>query len=234
LAIRPSGTTASRSKTADFGRKWPEVSCKSGISGFKIRVPRRWTSPIAAVRPAVIVFGQEELNIAAPKRVRRNDEIDAREVRLIDSSGDQRGVMSFNDALEIARDEGLDLVEVSPNADPPVCRIMDFGKFLFEQNKKAQSARRKQKQVHVKEIKFRPGTDEGDYQVKLRKLREFLEIGDKTKVTLRFRGREMAHKELGAQLLARVRDDLEELANVEQMPQLEGRQMVMVLAPKKK
>ena len=179
-------------------------------------------------------FWTEEYSIASPKRVRRNEEIDAREVRLIDSAGDQRGVMSFNDALEIAQDEGLDLVEVSPNADPPVCRIMDFGKYLFEQNKKAQSAKRKQKQVHVKEIKFRPGTDEGDYQVKLRKLREFLEIGDKTKVTLRFRGREMAHKELGAQLLARVRDDLEELAMVEQMPQLEGRQMVMVLAPKKK
>lgn len=176
----------------------------------------------------------EGLSIASPKRVRRNEEIDAREVRLIDSAGDQRGVMSFNEALGIAQDEGLDLVEVSPNADPPVCRIMDFGKYLFEQNKKAQSARRKQKQVHVKEIKFRPGTDEGDYKVKLRKLREFLEVGDKTKVTLRFRGREMAHKELGAQLLARVRDDLEELAMVEQMPQLEGRQMVMVLAPKKK
>jgi translation initiation factor IF-3 len=184
--------------------------------------------------PRLLFLGQEELNIAASKRVRRNEEIDAREVRLIDSSGDQRGVMSFNDALEIARGESLDLVEVSPNVDPPVCRIMDFGKFLFEQNKKAQSAKRKQKQVQVKEIKFRPGTDEGDYQIKLRKLREFLEIGDKTKVTLRFRGREMAHKELGAQLLARVRDDLEELANVEQMPQLEGRQMVMVLAPKKK
>ena len=141
--------------------------------------------------------------------------------------------MSLTDALQIAQDESLDLVEVSPNADPPVCRIMDFGKYLFEQNKKAQSARRKQKQVHVKEIKFRPGTEEGDYQVKLRKLREFLEVGDKTKVTLRFRGREMAHKELGAQLLARVRADLEELTMVEQMPQLEGRQMVMVLAPKK-
>ena len=142
--------------------------------------------------------------------------------------------MSLTDALQIAQDESQDLVEVSPNADPPVCRAMDFGKYLFEQNKKAQSSRRKQKQVHVKEIKFRPGTEEGDYQVKLRKLREFLEVGDKTKVTLRFRGREMAHKELGAQLLARVRADLEELTMVEQMPQLEGRQMVMVLAPKKK
>ena len=142
--------------------------------------------------------------------------------------------MPMEAALEIARGDGLDLVEVSPMADPPVCRVMDFGKYLFELNKKAQSAKRKQKQVHVKEIKFRPGTDEGDYQIKLRKLREFLEIGDKTKVTLRFRGREMAHQELGAQLLARVREDLDEYSVVEQMPQLEGRQMIMVLAPKKK
>ncbi len=142
--------------------------------------------------------------------------------------------MALSAALEIAKGESLDLVEVSPNVDPPVCRIMDFGKFLFEQNKKAQSAKRKQKQVQVKEIKFRPGTDDGDYNIKLRKLKEFLEEGDKTKVTLRFRGREMAHKELGAQLLQRVRTDLEELVIVEQMPQLEGRQMVMVLAPKKK
>ena len=142
--------------------------------------------------------------------------------------------MPLEAALEIARDDGLDLVEVSPIAEPPVCRVMDFGKYLFALNKKAQSAKRKQKQVHVKEIKFRPGTDEGDYQVKLRKLREFLEIGDKTKVTLRFRGREMAHQELGARLLARVREDLDEYGVVEQLPQLEGRQMIMVLAPKKK
>ena len=137
-------------------------------------------------------------------------------------------------AIEIARDEGLDLVEVAPTAEPPVCRIMDFGKYLFEQNKKAQSARRKQKQVHVKEIKFRPGTDEGDYQVKLRKLVQFLENGDKTKITLRFRGREMAHQELGANLLARVREDLDEFGVVEQMPQMEGRQMIMVMSPRKR
>ena len=142
--------------------------------------------------------------------------------------------MGIREALGLASDEGLDLVEVSPTADPPVCRVMDFGKFLFEQNKKNQSAKRKQKQVHVKEIKFRPGTDEADYKIKLKKLVEFLEQGDKAKVTLRFRGREMAHKELGAKLLARVRDDLEEYGSVEQMPQLEGRQMVMVMAPKKK
>ena len=142
--------------------------------------------------------------------------------------------MALAEALELAKEVNLDLVEVSPNAEPPVCRIMDFGKFVFELNKKAQSAKRKQKQVHVKEIKFRPGTEEGDYQVKLRKLREFLEIGDKAKVTLRFRGREMAHQELGAQLLARVRDDLQDLGTVEQMPQLEGRQMIMIIGPKKK
>lgn len=142
--------------------------------------------------------------------------------------------MPFAEALAMAKGQDLDLVEVSPTADPPVCRIMDFGKYLFELNKKAQTAKRKQKQVHVKEIKFRPGTDEGDYKVKLRKLMEFLQSGDKTKVTLRFRGREMAHQELGARLLARVRDDLNEIGVVEQMPQLEGRQMVMVMAPKKK
>ena len=142
--------------------------------------------------------------------------------------------MPLSQAIGLARDEGLDLVEVSPTAEPPVCRIMDFGKYLFEQNKKAQQSRRKQKQVHVKEIKFRPGTDESDYQVKLRKLVEFLEQGDKTKVTLRFRGREMAHQELGAKLLARVRDDLDNFGVVEQMPQLEGRQMIMVIAPKKR
>lgn len=153
---------------------------------------------------------------------------------MIDPEGEQRGVLPLAEAIEIAREVGLDLVEVSPNVDPPVCRVMDFGKYLFEQNKKSQAAKRKQKQVHVKEIKFRPGTDEGDYKIKLRKLVDFLEDGDKTKITLRFRGREMAHKELGAQLLARVRDDLEEYGSVEQMPQMEGRQMVMVIAPKKK
>ena len=153
---------------------------------------------------------------------------------MIDAAGEQAGVMPLEAAIDIAKEGGLDLVEVSPMAEPPVCRVMDFGKYLFEQNKKAQSAKRKQKQVHVKEIKFRPGTEEGDYQVKLRKLVDFLENGDKTKVTLRFRGREMAHQELGANLLARVREDLGEIAMVEQMPQMEGRQMIMVMAPKKK
>jgi len=175
----------------------------------------------------------EDLRIAVTKRVRRNEEIEAAEVRVIDAEGEQAGVMALSRAIELAKEVGLDLVEVAPTALPPVCRVMDFGKYLFEQNKKAQSAKRKQKHVHVKEIKFRPGTDEGDYQVKLRKLVQFLESGDKTKVTLRFRGREMAHQELGAKLLARVRSDLEEYGVVEQMPQMEGRQMIMVMAPKK-
>ena len=128
----------------------------------------------------------------------------------------------------------MDLVEISPTAAPPVCRIMDFGKFLFEQNKKAHAAKRKQKQIQVKEVKFRPGTEEGDYQIKLRNLVKFLTSGDKAKVTLRFRGREMAHQELGVKLLQRVRQDLEPHGIIEQMPRLEGRQMVMVIAPKKK
>jgi len=142
--------------------------------------------------------------------------------------------MSIEEALEQAKEAGLDLVEVAPNSEPPVCRVMDYGKFVFEQNKKAQSARRKQKQIHVKEIKFRPGTEEGDYQIKLRNLIRFLTAGDKTKVTLRFRGREMVHQELGAELLKRVQKDLEEYGTVEQYPQLEGRQMIMIIAPKKR
>ncbi|MCZ6499555.1 MAG: translation initiation factor IF-3 [Gammaproteobacteria bacterium] len=172
--------------------------------------------------------------MATVKRVRRNDEINASQVRVIDADGEQAGILDLEDAKQKAYDLGLDLVEVSPNAEPPVCRIMDFGKYLFEQNKKAHSARKNQRTIHVKEVKFRPGTDEGDYQVKMRNLVKFLTQGDKTKVTLRFRGREMAHKDLGRKLLERVRSDLEEIMVVEQMPQLEGRQMVMVLAPKKK
>jgi translation initiation factor IF-3 len=141
--------------------------------------------------------------------------------------------MSSADALEKAQQAGLDLVEVSPNATPPVCRIMDFGKYRFENSKKQQASKKKQKRTQIKEIKFRPRTEEGDYQVKLRKLRTFLENGDKTKVTMRYRGREFAHQELGMQLLKRVEADLEDIANVEQMPNMEGRQMVMMLGPKK-
>lgn len=142
--------------------------------------------------------------------------------------------MTRAQALQLASDASLDLVEVSPTADPPVVRVMDFGKYLFEQNKKAHSAKRKQKQIQVKEVKFRPGTEEADYQVKLRNLIRFLTEGDKAKVTLRYRGREMAHQEIGRRLLSRVQTDLAELAVIEQNPLMEGRQMVMVLSPKKK
>ena len=155
-------------------------------------------------------------------------------MRVIGGNGEQIGILTIEQALESASGAGMDLVEVAPNSDPPVCRIMDYGKFVFEQNKKAQSARRKQKQIQVKEVKFRPGTEEGDYQVKLRNLIRFLSQGDKTKVTLRFRGREMAHQELGSELLKRVRDDLEEYGTIEQYPQMEGRQMIMVIAPRKR
>src|SRR5690606_305590 len=168
------------------------------------------------------------------KRARRNDEIRVPKVRVIDAEGEQIGGLSTRDALALAAEQGLDLVEVSPNAEPPVCRIMDYGKYLFEQKKKAQVAKKKQAQVQVKEVKFRPGTDEGDYKVKLRNLTRFLEEGDKAKVTLRFRGREMLHQDLGRKLLERIRADLGDLAVVEQFPKLEGRQMVMMLGPKKK
>ncbi len=142
--------------------------------------------------------------------------------------------MSTSSAIELARTENLDLVEVSPNASPPVCRVMDFGKYLFEQKKKINVSKGKQRQTHLKEVKFRPSTEIGDYEVKLRNLVRFLTAGDKTKVTLRFRGREMAHQELGVELLKRVEKDLEEYGTVEQFPKMEGRQLIMVMAPKKK
>ncbi len=155
------------------------------------------------------------------------------EVRVIDADGEQAGILKIEDALAMAQKANLDLVEVSPNAEPPVCRIMDFGKYKFEAKKQQAANRKKQKQVQVKEIKFRPRTEEGDYRTKLKKLIAFLENGDKAKVTLRFRGREFAHQELGLELLQRVAKDLEEYGTVEQMPKMEGRQMVMMLSPKK-
>jgi translation initiation factor IF-3 len=164
---------------------------------------------------------------------RINEAISAREVRLIDQDGEQVGVISFDEALERAVEADLDLVEIDANAQPPVCRIMNYGKHKFEQAKKQQAARKKQKQIQVKEVKFRPGTDEGDYQIKLRNLRRFLEDGDKAKITLRFRGREMAHQEIGLELLGRVETDLEDIGTVDQRPRLEGRQMVMMMSPKK-
>lgn len=168
------------------------------------------------------------------KQARINEEIRVPMVRLLGPESEQLGVVSIDEALRAAVEAGLDLVELAANADPPVCRVMDFGKYQFEQRKKQQAAKRKQKQVHVKEIKFRPGTEEGDYQVKLRNLIRFLDDGDRVKVTLRFRGREMAHQELGRDLLKRVADDLQEYGKVDHFPKMEGRQMVMQIAPIKR
>jgi translation initiation factor IF-3 len=155
-------------------------------------------------------------------------------VRVTGAEGEALGIMSIDQARQIAYAADLDLVEISPNADPPVCKVMNYGKYQFTLNKKLQEAKKKQKQIQVKEIKFRPGTDEGDYQIKLKSLTKFLNGGDKTKITLRYRGREMAHREIGMDVLKRIEKDLEELAIVEQFPKMEGRQMVMVMAPKKK
>jgi translation initiation factor IF-3 len=166
--------------------------------------------------------------------MRLNDDITARRVRVTGAEGEPVGIVSLDEAKQLAYGANLDLVEISPNADPPVCRVMDYGKYQFEQNKKLHAAKKKQKQIQVKEIKFRPGTDVGDYDVKLRNLVRFLNEGNKTKITVRFRGREMAHREIGLDLLKRVEKDLEEIAVVEQFPKLEGRQMVMVMGPKKK
>ena len=167
---------------------------------------------------------------------RLNDEITGlKEVRLNGLEGDSLGIVSLKEALKIAEEAGVDLVEISPNAEPPVCRVMDYGKYLFEKAKAAKEQKKKQKQVQVKEIKLRPGTDVGDYQVKLRNLSRFLEEGNKVKVTIRFRGREMAHQNIGVDVLNRIKEDTAEIASVEAFPsRIEGRQMIMVLAPKKK
>ena len=171
--------------------------------------------------------------IASEKHTRRNEDIVAREIRVVGPDGEQIGLMRVPEALEKAQGLGLDLVEIAPQAEPPVCRIMDWGKYRFELAKKGQAARKKQKQIQIKEIKFRPGTDEHDYQVKMRNLHRFIEEGNKVKVTLRFRGREMAHQELGRDLLKRIETEMADETTVEQFPRVEGRQMVMMLAPKK-
>lgn len=171
---------------------------------------------------------------ATPSREgpRVNEEITAQSVRLIDAEGEQVGVVSRGDALDRAFAAGLDLVEISPNAEPPVCKILDFGKFKYEVQKKKAEAKKKQKVIEIKEIKVRPGIDDNDYNIKMRSVRRFLEDGDKVKVTLRFRGRELAHQELGAKVLDRIRDEVADLAKVEQFPKMEGRQMIMVIAPR--
>ncbi|MDA1107706.1 MAG: translation initiation factor IF-3 [Proteobacteria bacterium] len=171
--------------------------------------------------------------IAAGKQTRLNEDITAAQVRLIGKEGEQIGVVPIEQAQQLALEAELDLVEIVPTADPPVCRVMNYGKFLFEESKKRHSAKKKQKQIQIKEVKFRPGTEEGDYQVKLRNLTRFLEEGDKAKVTLRYRGREMAHQELGVKLLKRIEADLVEIGVVEQFPRMEGRQIVMLIGPKK-
>ena len=168
------------------------------------------------------------------RKHRLNREITAPELRLNGPDNEPIGIVSLQEALRLAAEHDVDLVEIAPTATPPVCRLMDYGKFKYQEQKKAAEAKAKQHVIDIKEVKFRPGTDEGDYQIKLRNLRRFLEEGDKGKVTLRFRGREITHQELGMRLLERVRDDLVDVSVVENMPKLEGRQMIMVLAPKKK
>lgn len=172
--------------------------------------------------------------IAQAKETRINGDIIAPQIRLIGVDGEQLGIFTVRQALEMAEEADVDLVEIAPQAAPPVCRLMDYGKFKYHESKRQHEARLKQKQVQVKEVKFRPGTDEGDYQVKLRNLMRFLQEGDKAKVTLRFRGREITHQELGLALLKRVEADLQDIGVVEQFPKMEGRQMVMVIGPKKK
>jgi len=162
-----------------------------------------------------------------------NEEIRSSSVRLVAADGSQRGVVSRDEALAEARASSLDLVLVAPEAEPPVCKVMDYGKHLFELKKTKAAQRKKQKQIQVKEIKFRPGTEEGDYQVKLRNLKRFLEEGDKAKISLRFRGREVVHPEIGMQLMSRIAEDLDELGSIEAEPKFEGRQVIMVLAPRK-
>jgi translation initiation factor IF-3 len=172
-------------------------------------------------------------HVAPPKDGPRvNGDIMAPRVRLIGETGEMIGVIGVREAISMAEEAGLDLVEVSPNAEPPVCKIVDYGKYKYEAQKKANEARKKQKVIEVKEIKMRPGIDDHDYDVKMRAMRKFLDEGDKVKVTLRFRGREMVHQDLGMKVLHRVRDDLETAAKIEQMPKMEGRQMTMVLSPK--
>ena len=187
---------------------------------------------IQAVPSFEFIFG--ELSIATERSHRLNGEITAPEVRLQGVENEQLGVVRLGEARRLAEEADVDLVEIAPTATPPVCRLMDYGKFRYQEQKRANEAKTKQKIVQIKEVKFRPATDEGDYLIKMRNMRHFLEEGDKVKITLRFRGREMAHQEFGVRLLERVRTEIDEIAVVESFPRMEGRQMVMMVAPRKK
>jgi translation initiation factor IF-3 len=197
-------------------------------------VCRRTFASAATWRARPSFQSSEKTTIAKDSGHRINGEINTPEIRLVGIEGEALGVVKLQDAFRMAEEAQVDLVEIAPTAVPPVCRLMDYGKFKYQEQKKAHEAKQKQKQIQIKEVKFRPQTDDNDYQTKLRNLVRFLEEGDKAKITLRFRGREMAHQEFGYKLLERLRDDLVQLSVVESMPRLEGRQMVMVLAPKKK
>jgi translation initiation factor IF-3 len=178
-------------------------------------------------------LGDDTIVVAA-KAHRVNEEITTPEVRLVGEENEQLGIVMISRALQMAEEAGVDLVEIAPTAKPPVCKLLDYGKFRYQEQKRAHEAKLKQKQIQVKEIKLRPGTDENDYQIKLKKLVEFLSEGDKAKITLRFRGREMSHQEFGMRQLERIKADLEDYGQVEQMPKMEGRQMIMIIAPLKK
>lgn len=193
-----------------------------------------WRAGLQSWPAGSFIVHSESISIATERNHRLNGEITAPEVRLLGKDNEQLGVFRLGEARRMAEDADVDLVEIAPNASPPVCRLMDYGKFRYQEQKRAAEAKAKQKIVQIKEVKFRPQTDDGDYAIKLRNMKSFLEDGDKVKITLRFRGREMAHQEFGVRLLERVRNDIEEIAVVESMPRLEGRQMVMMVAPRKK
>lgn len=216
---------------AAYGDKNLKQTSQNPYKTFKIRP---FIQQVASRQPETSTFIGAFIIAQQEREARINGEITAKEVRLISGEGEQLGVVSLKEAMSMAEEQDVDLVEISPIAKPPVCKLMDFGKYKYEQSKKRDEAKKKQKQVQIKEIKFRPGTDDGDYNIKMRKVREFLADGDKVKITLRFRGREMAHQQIGAQLLERVKTDVAEEAQIESFPKLEGRQMVMMLAPKKK
>ncbi len=205
-----------------------------GLLWLKLPRPSPMVTPVNN-RKRTTTLARRPFNAPQPQRdtgPRINERIRAPEIRLIGADGENVGLIHPAKALAMAEEAGLDLVEISPNAEPPVCKIMDFGKFKFENQKREAEARKKQKIVEIKEIKFRPGTDENDYQVKMRSVMKFLDEGDKVKITLRFRGRELAHQQLGVALLNRVADDVGEKGKIESMPRLEGKQMVMMIGAK--